>query len=194
MAIGQQALEEGFTALADVTGKVMSPVTLKVYVDYLAERGVTEEQWAHGVRKLVIGWDRPYWPSPEMLVGKVREFWFAKLAAQKVGGGEQYADPSRVAQEQARIAAQAEAEAQAKLAREWASTHPDEAKAIARRVDAEFRQQYGATRPSQLSPALRAFRDATITAAIAKAARGHLIPPSPPEEGDASGGETSHAV
>lgn len=61
------ALAQAFALLTDATGKSKGPELLALYAEHFAQRGVSAASVIRAVRRIVVDWDRAYWPSPEYI-------------------------------------------------------------------------------------------------------------------------------
>lgn len=67
------ALEPSFRLLAGRTRQEASADMMGLYAEHFAQQGIMIEAVNETVRDIVIGWDKPYWPSAEYIAVRARQ-------------------------------------------------------------------------------------------------------------------------
>lgn len=67
------ALAPSFQLLGERTGKEPSASLMGVYAEFFVQQGLMIEAVNQTVRDIVVGWDKPYWPSAEYIAKMTRQ-------------------------------------------------------------------------------------------------------------------------
>lgn len=67
------ALAPSFLIMAEMTGKESTAYMMGFYAKHFVEEGLTMNDVNIAVETIMVSWQKPYWPSPEMITVKTRE-------------------------------------------------------------------------------------------------------------------------
>lgn len=68
------ALEPSFLIMAEMTGKDATASVVGLYAKHFVDEGLAMNDVNIAVETIMVSWQKPYWPSPEIITLKTREY------------------------------------------------------------------------------------------------------------------------
>lgn len=68
-----KALAPAFELMAEMTGKPSSATMMGVYTNHFVTVGLVMDHVNHAVHAIMLGWQKGYWPSPEVIAARAQE-------------------------------------------------------------------------------------------------------------------------
>lgn len=124
-----ETLAPVFAMFADATGKSIGPELMHVYSRYFADMQLSPASVERAAAEIVVGWDKPYWPTAET-VGHV-----ARRLQRDTGtaAGAAAAEHDRAAELSAR-----DWDARVAIAETWFDAHRDDGAALLAAIDRQI--------------------------------------------------------
>lgn len=152
------ALAPSFLIMAEMTGKDATASVVGLYTKHFVDEGLAMNDVNIAVETIMVSWQRPYWPSPEIITVKAREY------VRRSGSG--FRDVSLEIHAWSLEEGARQWEHRVHMANEWRTSNPTRFKPLLRSVDS-----YGSVFLEQLAwmaesqSYRKAFRDGTVVQA-----------------------------
>lgn len=156
-------LAPAFALLNDRTGRAAGPETMSIYGEHFGDLHLSVEAVYEAVREIILGWEKPYWPTAEH-IGIVAQRKQRAVSGEAAGMGNR----ARELQDASMGSAQPEWDDRVARGEAWFDAHPAIAKLIVAGINADIEHMVRAQPNGRMATQpkyQRAFRHGAIVGA-----------------------------
>lgn len=128
------ALEPSFRFLAERTRVEPTASMMGLYAEYFIQQGLMIEAVNQTVRDIVIGWDKPYWPSAEYIAVRARQK--QRSTMDEIHG---IKPSARILEDWCESEAQRRWDSRKAMAKEWGEKNPGTLRVLIEGIDGDIK-------------------------------------------------------